>query len=304
MNLANSSLFTPKNRLKAIAQETVRALSDLYYPYTHSSIDPRNLKRKSTIRKIGRTAAKVTEFAPTNAAYDGKAASTFIEINPKFSTTFSDRPQLRKLMVHEAIHRLPIATNDLVTPSAFSEYFYSSNMIHQKLIHEALSQPKGNEVIRSIEEAFSRKFQIFVALSRMKLSNMSTKQHNEILQRTEHEPFFGNKSQAEIGNLLGQFALAVEEQFRSPGLGLILIREVSMGKGMAAVLEEIKAHKYTREVRSLFSRNPLLKRITQKTHQRARTAFIAEKRIQRAKQKNIQKQFQRFAKRTHQFNRL
>ncbi|MEK6958841.1 MAG: hypothetical protein AABW59_02230 [archaeon] len=274
-NLLKRKIFTPENKVKAIARESVNALHDLYgekykagyplenrryYPtpigyFSIKSPDLRRLLPKSKqVRSIDEVKKRITKKATytdklkthsyklddgivrteiTNGCSNGDK----VLINKKtVSTELEKRQRLRDLILHEVIHSMSLSKANPVTASAMQRYFrvFRQDKIGLNYVSEWEKKNgklgEKTNVILGIDNAYEGK-------------------------RTNREPETGP------GEDLAIISANVEKQAGKPGVGLIMVRDVSMGMPVKESMGRALSGEYDNEAMRFLKRNPSLRRL-------------------------------------------
>jgi len=189
---------------------------------------------------------------------DGTSSPRQIKLDSRFfwgapsSTTIG-------LIMHEISHQRHLGKVDLATANAFSYYFDTLERLweHNSALMHLMKVSKEPEVVAELEAALQRKnYLSTLGKLRAKYPHLS-KQEFAIM--VEHKGSEIHKSYNSIGALLAHVALIVEVQKKKPGIGLFLIRDVSMGKSVASSMTKIFRGDYERARKKLLQRYPVLR---------------------------------------------
>jgi hypothetical protein len=163
------------------------------------------------------------------------------------------------LILHEISHQRKLGKVDLATANAFSYYFDTLEGMwkHNSALMHLMDFSKEPEVLRELEAALQRKDYLSILKKLRKKYSHLSKQEFSIM--VEHKGSEMHKSYQSIGALLAQVALIVEVKKKKPGIGLFLIRDVSLGKSVASSMAKIFRGDYERARKSLFIRYPVLR---------------------------------------------
>jgi hypothetical protein len=110
---------------------------------------------------------------------------------------------------------------------------------------------------------------------------------HENLRNAEYLEFSAGKSLNDAGHTLGRFALRQERLTHLPGVGMFVIRDISIGVGQSEVEAKVARGAYEKERRHWLQKNPSVKRYLMRVFYRWRKASTEI--ILRAKQRPSKK---------------
>ncbi len=189
---------------------------------------------------------------------DGTSAPMQIKIDSRFFWGIPSSATIG-LILHEISHQRKLGMVDLATANAFSYYFDTLEGMweHNSALMHLMDFSKEPEVLQELEAALQRKNYLSTLKKlRAKYPHLS-KQEFAIM--VEHNGSEIHKSYKSVGALLAHVALIVEIQKKKPGVGLFLIRDVSLGKSVASSMAKIFRGDYERARKSILQRYPVLR---------------------------------------------
>jgi len=184
------------------------------------------------------------------------------------STRKEDRQYSKRVAIHEALHFTGLSLNDLLTASAFEWYVDAIEKAHKGAV------PAIAQNLEEVEEAMLEKYARIAHYN----GNVAHAEHGA---GEKEKPFRHELSK--LGRLLGQAAINVEVSLAQPGIGLFLIRDVSLGRKFVHVVFDIQSGKFEKQRQQLLKRQGFFEATL------LRSPFYAEQRlekIRRARQKN------------------
>jgi len=235
-------LFTPQNRLRALAREQMISLVSLFNKQFN---EPHLLGAASKIRGL----AKETNYADLSQEVidygdrkengaKGRARNTGIEVDYSVSQSLRDRVELHSITAHEITHVLSahpglhLGKNDFVTAHSIETYLGNLGLLGQYGVGDLAT---GKELNFFLEQSFRRQ------AYRETLEALGSP------MRAEYVPYLGGKSFADIGKTLGKIALGMEAVTGKPALGLFVIREVSNGAPLQKTLRRALKQDFEKE---------------------------------------------------------
>ncbi len=242
-------IVTPSSRLKADTRSISRMTLALFKPEIKnpSEISQTQAKRADFIKKYSPmwfiSKVNVISFA-TVSLLRGRPRLAKEEIgmeplgfaHPLTKRTrygkqdksyYKKRKSYRSTIAHEVVHSLGLSKNHLVTASALSQYL---DTIHFQMRVKKdpdfmdLSLLKNRSNMRAIDSAYGSKR--FIPLEHFSVTGLPN---------------------STLGTKLGRFVATIEIQLSTPGLGGILLREISNGTPVKVAYKNAATGKYDLE---------------------------------------------------------
>lgn len=257
MPLKRKSIVTPSNKLKADVRSISRMALSLYKP---------NLKNPNQVsQKAARRADFIKKYSPlwfiSKINVLPIAATSLLRGRPRLAkeelgmeplgfahpltkrtrygkqdkSYYKKRKSYRSTIAHEVVHSLGLSKNHLVTASALSQYL---DTIHFQMRVKKdpdfmdLSLLKNRSNMRAIDSAYGSKR--FIPLEHFSVTGLPN---------------------STLGTKLGRFVATVEIQLNTPGLGGILLREISNGTPVKVAYTNAATGKYDLEATKWLERS-------------------------------------------------
>ncbi len=268
-NIKRKPIFTPQNRLRADTQIISRGIVSLFKPSKSTQGISRSAKRgagRTYLRGKNNIVGLLLRAMKTDAAHNPLFKETIFIDNGKREFRSTRAYKYAHEMGH--VHVAQAKGNNLAA-NALGIYFESMfperiNTAHQKEGNlrnwaEKFGLPplfgiKGEKT----RENLDRK----QAIARAKSTKLDILGFNEHTNRKS----LNGESISDVGERIGDFAIAIEMKANKPGLGLFVIRETANGTPFSQTIENALNGKYNAELEKWIQKNPRLVRMIARAH--------------------------------------